>query len=411
MLLCGGFAGAAAAPSGFSLSGYGSLGFTQESRGDTAFVRDLTQRPKGADGAVFAPQTRPWLTDSGLGLQAMYRFGPELELVTQFHLRDQEVNDLDTATQWAFVGLHPIPEFDLRLGRVGYDAFLMSDYRHVAYAYPWARPPLEFYSWLPVYSLDGLDFVYRIEDADGSGGWNLKSQLGVSSTHFPLGPNTYEFEGDILTLSISREAGPWRIRAGYSLIQVGSEIPLTELHAGLDAIAALGIPGISHEAADLRHNMSYEGAELNYYTLGASYDDGVWLAQGELGLMDASADMVSNGTAAYLSVGRRFGDWTPFVTASHIVSRHAPRQAATDWGVIGQSGLQQLALGIHNSTRFDQSGLSLGVRWDVHPQAALKLQWDHYFIEGEGHGLWWTAKDRSRDAQIDVLSLTLDFVF
>ena len=181
--------------------------------------------------------------------------------------------------------------------------------------------------------------------------------------------------------------------------------------AGLDTIAAQGIPGISAEAADLRRNMSYDGATIRYYALGAAYNDGRWLLQGELGLADTSADMVSNGAMAYLSLGRHLGDWTPYAVLSRVESHHAPRGARTDWGTIGQAAFQELALGAHNSTRFEQTGLSLGLRWDPLPQSAVKLQWDRYFVGSDGYGLWWTSESRDEQREIDVFTLSTEFIF
>ncbi len=60
----------------------------------------------------------------------------------------------------------------------------------------------------------------------------------------------------------------------------------------------------------------------------------------------------------------------------------------------------------------EQDTLSLGVRWDLHSRAALKLQWDSTRVHDGGYGLMWRAEGKNRgDDRIDLVSITLDFVF
>jgi hypothetical protein len=394
------------ATSNFKLSGYGTLAFTADDDGDFAFIRELTQRPDG--NGVTSMKTRPWLTDSRLGVQGIYQFNAASELVALLSLRDQESVTFDGALEWAYLGLHPIAEVDLRLGRVGFDGFLMSDHRQVGFAYPWVRPPVEFYSALPSYSVDGGDVAYRIQDDDGDGLWRLKMQVGASKQDFPFGAGVYSFEGDVWSLSLTRLTGPWRLRAGFAEIDIKTDpAPLVPLYAGLDALAAAG----NAEAASLRRELTYKGATMQFSSLGAAYDDGVWVAQAELGYMDTSASVVSNGLTGYLSLGRRFGDWIPYAIFSAIEPLHAVRSAQTNWGAPVLNGVRDQAIGVLNATRLDQASLSLGARWDFNPQAALKLQWDHTRINPDGYGLWWTSTNKSQQTAVNLYTLSMEFLF
>ncbi|KOO11983.1 hypothetical protein AKJ18_26315, partial [Vibrio xuii] len=74
--------------------------------------------------------------------------------------------------------------------------------------------------------------------------------------------------------------------------------------------------------------------------------------------------------------------------------------------------LQQGALLGIDSIRIDQSTYSVGVRWDLLPNLALKAQMDHVEIDPYGYGLWATSGegiDKSRDAQ--VYTLNMNFIF
>jgi hypothetical protein len=69
--------------------------------------------------------------------------------------------------EWAYLRWRPWNDLDLRVGRLGLDVFLLSDYRNVGYAYPWMRPPQEFYAPLFPYHLDGADIAQRFHLGEG----------------------------------------------------------------------------------------------------------------------------------------------------------------------------------------------------------------------------------------------------
>ena len=398
--------GTAFAQDGLRLSGFGTLGYVTDNRSDIAPARDIAQRPDDnfSTGAS-------WKMDSRLGVQMEYSLSPGADLVGQLVVRDQVHRDLDSSTELAYVTVRPDAQWDIRAGRINYDAFLMSDYRNVGYAYPWVRPPSEFYGWIPILSVDGLDATYRFESETAR--WRLKVQAGKSSTvALPLGTG-YEFQGkDMLGLSVTAQTDNWRFKLAHSQWTTANEVsPFAPLHAGLDALASAGVPGVSAEAADLRRDLSFEGAKVSYATLGAAYDDGKWLAQAEIGYTTAGAAAVPHGRMAYASVGRRFGDWTPLLTLSSSRPDDAPRTAVNDWGAYNNL-LRGPALFVLNTSRIEQDTVSLGLRWDFHRQAALKVQWDQTQIKPTGYGLWWRDIAINQDSsRISLLALTMDFSF
>ena len=183
LLLCGSilWAGVAVADSlaGPRLSGYGTLAYAMDDQDDLAPMRDLSQRPQDN----FATGNS-WRLDSRLGLQVDHPFHPQAEWVAQFMLRDQIEQDLGSVVELAYLGLMPRPDLDVRLGRLGFDVFLMSDHRNLGYAYTWVRPPQEFHSWIPVFSVDGLDAAYSFHIGDAR--WRIKAQAGVSQPTLPI---------------------------------------------------------------------------------------------------------------------------------------------------------------------------------------------------------------------------------
>lgn len=400
---------------GMRLSGYGTLGYVQDNRNDIVAIRDVSQRPD-------SDMSRgSWQRDSRIGIQGEYRVSPKFDLVGQAVFRDQFKGDAAHAVELAYVGMKPTPLMDVRVGRVGYDAFLMSDIRNVGYAYPWVRPFTEYYGWIPLFSVDGADISYVIPQGDAQ--WRLKVQAGQSGTVIPIGDSKLDFKtDDLVALTLSHRADEWEMKLGYSTFTSRNEVTaagagggLAALQEGMGAVAAATAalaPAISHEAADLRQQLSFKNARINYLTLGASYDNRQWLLQGELARTTSSHKIVPHGTMGYAVLGYHAGDWTPFVAVSASRPGNALRSASADWSVIGQAATQATAIAVLNSTRMNQTTLSLGTRWDFQKRAALKLQGDFTRIAPHGYGLLF--KDpalETRSSHMRQISLTLDFLF
>lgn len=381
-------------PGDLRLSGYGTLAYVQDNRDDITAVRDISQLPD----QDFSRGS--WQRDSRLGLQAAYSLGEMLDLVGQAVLREQVSQSLGDSIELAYAGLKPTPSLDLRLGRVGYDAFLMSDIRNVGYAYTWARPFTEYYGWIPLFSVDGLDLAWVIPQGEAQ--WRIKAQGGRSATSIPVGRGRLDFEtDDLVSLTLSRQSGPWQVKAGYSSFTSDNEATNNDL-AGLRALLA-GIG--SAEAADLRYHLAFKDARITYATLGAAYNDGAWLLQGELAHTTSTHRIVPHGSMGYAVTGYRMGDWTPYIAYS--ATRPGNALLSTASGPVEAAAVLTL-----NSTRMDQRTLSLGTRWDFSDQAALKLQWDTSRIAPHGYGLLF--KDpalETRSSRVQQLTLTLDFIF
>lgn len=388
-------------------AGYGTLGYNWDSQSSLAPIRDVSQRPAEMQN------TGPgWSMDSRVGVQFAYRFNPQAEFVAQAVARDQVTSNLNSAVDLAYLELLPRSDTKLRLGRVGYDALLMSDHRNLGYSYAWVRPPRELYGWVPLFSVDGVDVTRDIPDGDAT--WRVKAQIAKGQLVIPMGENNYEFQADRLwSISLLRQSGPWRIKTGASRMYIGTDAaPLAPLRSGLDKIAATNIPGIATEAATLRKEVSFEGATLDYVSLGAAFDDGVWLGQAEFAYSRASTNIAPQSNMGYLAAGRRFGAFTPFAMISASRPRDSKMSATADWGRIGLEALQNTAYYVVNSTRFDQETLSLGLRWDFDPRAALKLQWDHSRIHPYGYALWFRDNDfLLRSTSVNLLTLAVDFIF
>lgn len=398
-----------AAPSPIRLSGYGTLAYSWENNPQLAPVRDMAQRPQGPF-AFSADET--WLMDSRLGLQAAYRHSPRLGALVQLLLHDQIRQEADGTVELAYLDLQPAEQLRLRVGRIGFDGYLMSDHRNLGYAYAWMRPPTEFYGWMPMFGLDGADLTHAWS-ADGVH-WRARAQVGSTKKWFPMGKTDFQFHGDSLwSLSLQREEGPWRWKTGVSGFTSSAEVPsLAPLHTGLQALAAVPIPAIAREAAMLRHEMRFGDVSMRYATLGIAYDNGTWLVQTELGRNWAESAMTPAGSSAYFVIGRRLGAWTPYLMLGTSRPQEEALAPLNDWSVIGQRAFQTTAYQVVNSVRADQTTLAIGTRWDAYPRVALKFQWENTRIAPMGYALWPRSPDVFyRSTQVNLFTVGMDLLF
>jgi hypothetical protein len=315
--------------------------------------------------------------------------------------------------EWAFAAYRPNADWTLRLGRVNMDIFLMSDHRSVGFAYPLARPPVEFYGQLPS-SLDGADAT-RVWN-DGNALWRAKLFSGRSKLAFS-DADTLDLRS-VLGGMLSREADGLLTRVSVVQTRLTSNVPsLQPLLAGLGGLSTLPVAEVATQANELRSRLTLENVKHTYVSFGARYDVGGWLLGGEL--MRVTGSVPINVSAGYASLARRWGPATVFGVVSHISSGSQP-VAEPAWGaalapLVGPTGAQQAqflgttaALAV-NGLSPRQTTWALGTRWDLGDRLALKLQWDHIRVAASGSFLWGNAGTQATRANVG--SVVLDFIF
>jgi hypothetical protein len=216
------------------LSGFATLGIAMSDNPKLVFRRDITKD----DGAY--KHSGSWKSDSLLGLQWQGDWSPEWGTMVQLVAKDRFNNSLSNSIEWAFVRYRPTDGLDLRLGRLGADVFMLSEYRQVGYAIPWVRPPHDLYGLASLYHFDGADVTKRIELGDAA--LNIKAFYGNSDEEYPTGFNNDQgihVEFDLYGASTSMEWNYWKLRYTYAKVKVKSDHakPLREGTSGFDMAA------------------------------------------------------------------------------------------------------------------------------------------------------------------------------
>jgi hypothetical protein len=247
-----------------------------------------------------------------------------------------------------------------------------------------------------------------------------KPTLPAAGTDEPIKPTAR----NILILNLSNEYKGLTTKLSLAMLRldvsIGSLPPLAQAFSPIETLSGV-LPGqvVSEERALINAITPLHNSLTRYAGLGLAYDRGPWMGQTEFSYMSGDIPQ-QRAFRAYGSVGYRVGAVMPFVAAGRVIPNAAALAIPSDFGpaltpYIGAQNAQMLqAAGTAVATTLNanlenQRSVSLGLRWDVTGQTALKLQWDYYHVYANGGGLFGQAT--VDPAYANVFSAALDFVF
>lgn len=376
-----------------SISGFGSLSATYADSESLGFRRDVTQQ--GVYDEI------SYEVDSLLGLQFDHQINDSLKATVQTVLKQRSVNDLDTSVEWAYLTYQNSNAWVARFGRVAINLTMLDEFGNVGYAYDWVRPTTEFYGSIPIYSIDGGDFTYRRATDNGFASVKLfagNSQRHYESSDFDMTP----FIGAAFQL----EANQLSYRASISQTKLtnfySQRISLLNAAYESGSLAAYAnAPGVQ----EILDKLDINDSRVNYYSLGADYRNGNWRVLGEVAYLDSNAELFLPYITAYTGVVKRFEQYSLFSLLSHGHTTKSPYQATQ------AAYIPEIVQTIFNYADVDQTTFSVGTRWDFKPNLALKLQWDRTWVAENQAMLWERASDETAAQTVDIVAVSLNFVF
>ncbi|UAW97392.1 porin [Halopseudomonas nanhaiensis] len=364
-----------------AVNGFGTLGIARSTDSDAEFIRDITQKSGTAgdwDGDV----------DSRFGLQLRGTLTDSLDAVVQGVSRYDPTGSYEPKLTWAFLRYNPDPAVTLRLGRVALDTYMLADSRDVGYSYLWVRPPVDYYGTRHLTHIDGGDIVLRRPLGDGLLWGKLYAGLADEKINSDIAGVVLDAaDSRVYGGHINYEIGSWRWQAGVGAIDYRLEAPESYLR-DLDQLQFF-LPQLADALRE-----SVEPTTIQMSSLGVAYDRGPLQIQAMLGQFNRPGDE-TDLTSAFVTAGYRLEPFTPFVSLSGSRTRGIP--------------LNELGLPSNDKAGLTQQTLSLGARYDVARNVALKSQVD--FINVDQVGLTWRHVDPDWDKDTTVFSLALDFVF
>ena len=384
--------------SSVTLRGFGTVGVARSSSDQAEFMRDLSQ-PRGISdhwsGRI----------DSVLGGQVNWQISSTVEIVGQVVSRYHYDGSRNPELMWAFAKWDPDARVSLRAGRIGADFMMSADSRLVNYSSMTVRPSADYFGPLFFSHFDGADATFTLPLANGL----VRSKVFAGATHEKaIGtPGVWNTSGSPVNgFVLDYLTGPWQFRASATNIRFSSDINFLALTDPLRAVGAgFGYPS-AVAAADA---LGTKNTTTRFYSLGAVYDDGPLQVQAMLNSIRQETAVFQNSHAGYVLAGYRLGAFTPYAGVSWWKSKFKPYSTGLPSGV-GLDTLNQNFDHIMAASGVDQRTYTLGMRWDVQPNVAVKAQWDA--IRGTSASLFPFQNVKSGwNGHTDVLSLTLDFIF
>jgi hypothetical protein len=373
------------------VAGFATLGAVTTDRRDMWFTRYGVNYP-GKSDPDFSP-------DSLLGLQASLRLSPSNDITLQALTMEDGNNSYNPRLTLAFLRQTLAPGLSMRIGRLRAPFFMLSDSLYVNYANPWVRPPVEVYGLNPFNDLDGVDLIQntRMGDVDVE----IHPYYGSSTIPFPQGKARLK-ETWGLNLVLTR--GDLSLHLGHCdarFTMVRGDAASRALIAGFSAI------GLGAAATDI----SGTDGRTSFDSLGVQWDDAVWQIIGEV-VRRKTDRYVTGSTAWYLSVGRRFGQFTPYAVFARQVLDEPIAKATVPPSFRQLDALWSLFRTSRNNA---QRSVTVGARWDFSPKAALKAELTRAQLDRNSWGSYF-PRDNALTNEMpgksaNTLSLSVDLTF
>lgn len=391
----------------FKVSGFGTLGavYSSEKNGD------FTSRNGQPDGAGFT-RSVAFGPDSKLGLQVDARFSDRFSAVVQGVSEYRYDGSYDPYLNMAQLKFKVTPSLELRAGRMPFQAYLVSDYQKVGYAFPWVRLPIEMYRFNPMSYFDGGDLAWQHNLGNVAfsghvlgGSTSVKVPQGAP---VPGGTVISKFSGnDIWAVSLRADKGPATYRVFYLEMKGTLDNPYLDGPTGPFALLRSpflptpgGLVSNPYYAPALADAYQFKHQKTSYLSFGYSYDPGNWFVMAEASRNAGEEQLVLHATSGYVTAGIRVGNWTPYLTAARRLTTSPTSNPNPIINALVSKGSSA------------QTSVSAGIRWDFMQDLDLKLQFDHVKDDADSYGVFINPQPGLQPgSSYNLATATLDFVF
>ena len=399
-----------------SVSGFGTVGYA---RSDESFAY---QR--------FIDNGGTFRRDSIFGVQVDAQFTSQVAATVQIKAAPslEDDNKVDGAVSWAFLSYRPTNDLLLRAGKLRLPLYLYSENLDVGATYDFARLPAEMYSISPTNDLTGASFSKNW--GMDSGELTLDGYWGKASTQVrlfnrdeilaPRGPQFPSFDVEAAGLALTRHREEDVYRASLHNVTVtfdspiSATFPFVSLGPGIgyyqvnNALPGPGVPTVD----EFKLFVMTLGVNIG---LGADFRLISEYAQSNV----ENFDLVPDTKRGYVSLLKRIGKWTPYITQAYVRSSSSSRNfynAVNDTTVpafVPSADLINAAqrTGADAIGAFDQSSWALGTSYSLSPNSKIKAEWMKVRIGDVSGMVDAPAGGNVRHQGINVFSLSYSFVF
>ncbi len=348
-----------------TIGGFGTLGIARTNTDAAQFVRYNQAEGVTTDFKVG--------TDSNLGLQATYKFSPDMSGTVQVLTRKNTSPTFTTELTWAFLKAKLNDDFSVRGGRIVIPVFMISDYQNVGFANTMIRPPIELYGQAPLESADGADVTYQHSYGDTT----VTAQAILARATGKLfvaagGGSVAHYKAPLAAISVAVENGPFSARIAQLSTNIGAD-DFTVLNSLTGTLTGAGF-------GQLAKDMTLVGGKrINFTALGTALDYNNFVVQTEYGMRRAKEPVyIADTDAWYLMAGYRIGKVLPYY--AHASSSQGDRSVKLPAG-FPTAGALYTAVNTSFLTANLQKTDIIGVRWDFAKSLAFKAQVDRVNVK------------------------------
>jgi hypothetical protein len=419
----------AAPPSALRFSGFGTLGLTYHDNDTAGAIASYSARSPAESGVSGN-------LDSVLGLQVDARLGSSTSATLQGVARAGD--DLHPRLRMGYLRQQLGADTAVRLGRIRSPLYIDSDVWEIGFANLPVRasPPLYNVAGNYLTHIDGADVQWR--HPVGPAALLVQGYLGRSKTTqvlynaVPEETARAEFTGIRgLALNVNLPSVSMRLSRTWINRFTLRSSQVDQLNGGLafasgGLLAASANPllpppfqaALAAEAAAVQsYSNPFDQAPV-YTSLGLDANLGAVRVLGELANLDSRSRMVGKYRGYNLIFGYALGNFTPYAG----LSKNRRTTPALDTSAIAPTGLDPTLDGGLAAIRgaLDQAALftdlstrsrTVGVRWDYAENFAFKLQYESYKTPSSTAPGIFAVRQLPFDNKLDLVSLTLDFVY
>lgn len=357
-------------------------------------------------------------TNSKLGLQLEWQGDSDFDAVAQVLLQENEQEAISDYFRLAFLRYKPKANLDIRIGRVPLDTFLITEYREVDYAFPWAKAPNEVYGIIPFYFVDGIDVSYTLPLDN----FSFLSKIYSGSSRSNIG--SLQFAdlieiSNITGLSLELQSFNWMVSTKFSRGTFDKNPDGTmDLIEGLKTFKPYW-PNVE----PFSKQFELKDASAEYISIGGRYDWNNLTFYGEFANISSDQRAIADLSSGYFSATYRLDSFQLFTNFSFTDSGRykysadednaieitsLPAEAQTHFAVL-KEGMESVA----NYYASSQRTVTIGGRWNLNESTALKLQLDRTTVDQGGDTLWLNNPDKTLqdDHVVHALFINLSFIF
>ena len=338
-----------------------------------------------------------------IGLQAEYQFNTNWSVTAQGLFRsDSTTVSGESGLEWLYLTYTPTTNLQIKIGKLRTPFFTMSDFSDVGFAYPWINPPQQVYDTYLFKTFNGIDAIYKFgsDDFDIS----IEGYYGEESGSIGIGSFKTGFEVDNL-VGVIGKLNIENIEFRASRYNGNIALDLKSINQLQDVLENFNF---SQSAASLTTQGSAHADQF-----GVIYDNLDYFFRGEWVKIKTQLDIIPIIQSYYLTVGYNDAPFTYHLTfADSDVEINANQNEIPIGANVELDQLAQAYNSVFAESAPDSlKTWTLGIRWDVLPNLALKAEVSALEGDEVSNSFFVIPEDVSFNRKTNLYLIGLDWVF